>query len=158
MIVSPIFARHETFHPRHGWLKKGFDCAKKDPNVFLREDATTILGVGKNMVRAIRYWCSAFKILEETSRNGNKGKGCMTTVFGEQLLSDDGWDPYLESNASLWLLHWKLVQSYNFATAWNYTFNEFHLVDFTENHLFHALTEYMKKAHPSGVVLILRKN
>jgi len=22
-----VFARHETFHPRFGWLKKGFDRA-----------------------------------------------------------------------------------------------------------------------------------
>ncbi len=25
-----IFARHETFHPRFGWLKKGFDRALAD--------------------------------------------------------------------------------------------------------------------------------
>jgi hypothetical protein len=25
--IQPIFARHETFHPRFGWLKKGFDKA-----------------------------------------------------------------------------------------------------------------------------------
>ena len=25
MVNAPIVARHETFHPRYGWLKKGFD-------------------------------------------------------------------------------------------------------------------------------------
>jgi hypothetical protein len=34
-----IFARHETFHPRFGWIKKGFDRAAEDPGIFLREDA-----------------------------------------------------------------------------------------------------------------------
>jgi len=50
----PVFARHETFHPWFGWLKKGFDAATQDPEVFLREDAPVRLGVGKNMVNAIR--------------------------------------------------------------------------------------------------------
>src|SRR6266508_2474489 len=63
--LRPTFARHETFHPRFGWLKKGFDAASRHPDVFLRDDATVLLGVGKNMVRAIRYWCLAFKILYE---------------------------------------------------------------------------------------------
>ena len=47
--VNPIFARHETFHPRFGWLKKGFDAAVEEPEVFLREDAPVQLGVGKNI-------------------------------------------------------------------------------------------------------------
>ena len=57
-----FFARHETFCPRYGWLKKGFDAIKKYPDIFTRDDAIEILGVGKNMVRAIRFWCVAFKI------------------------------------------------------------------------------------------------
>ena len=47
---ASIFARHETFHPRFGWLKKGFDRASIDSETFLREDAPVRLGVGKNMV------------------------------------------------------------------------------------------------------------
>ncbi|EKD09459.1 DUF4007 family protein [Limnospira platensis] len=61
---NPVFARHETFHPRFGWLKKGFDQSEKDDRIFLAEDAPVRLGVGKNMVRSLRYWCQAFKILE----------------------------------------------------------------------------------------------
>ena len=36
---SPVFARHETFHPRFSWIKKGFDAARLYPAVFLQEDA-----------------------------------------------------------------------------------------------------------------------
>lgn len=78
--INPIFARHETFHPRFGWLKKGFDRASHDAEVFLREDAPIRLGVGKNMVRSIRYWCSAFKLLENDQ----------PTDFGTQLLDQAG--------------------------------------------------------------------
>jgi hypothetical protein len=127
-----VFARHETFHPRFGWLKKGFDRAVKEPEIFLQEDAPVRLGVGKNMVRAIRYWCHAFKLLEDDR----------PTDFGEQLLGNQGWDIYLEDPASLWLLHWKLLESPCTATAWNFTFNQYHQVEFTVDHLFDKLCEY----------------
>jgi hypothetical protein len=74
------------FTPGFGWLKKGFDQATQDPAIFLQDDATVRLGVGKNMVRSIRYWCSAFKLLEEDC----------PTEFGQQLLGLTGWDPYLK--------------------------------------------------------------
>ena len=151
-VSPPIFARHETFHPRFGWLKKGYDEAVKNSIIFLEDDAAVTLGVGKNMVRSIRYWCSAFGVLREVARNGNAGKECLPTNIGKQLLADDGWDPYLESNASLWLLHWKLVQPNGLATAWNFTFNEFLLSDFTEEHLYHSLIDYLGKVYPSVTV------
>lgn len=33
--VNPVFARHETFHPRFDWLKKGFDAAQKSSSISL---------------------------------------------------------------------------------------------------------------------------
>ncbi len=38
--------------------------------------------------------------------------------FGSALLGEDGWDPYLESSASLWLLHWKLLEAPCIAPSW----------------------------------------
>jgi hypothetical protein len=142
------FARHETFHPRFGWLKKGFDRASLDPEVFLREDAPVRLGVGKNMVRSIRYWCSAFKILENDQ----------PTKFGKRLLGTAGWDTYLEDPASLWLLHWKLLEPPCFATAWDFTFNYLRLVEFTAEDLFHQLCEYRDRESPRTVDSSLRKD
>jgi len=107
-VLSPIFARHETFHPRFGWLKKGFDAVCGDPDIFLAEDAHIQLGVGKNMAKSIRYWCKAFKLTDDSG----------ITEFGQQLLSEDGFDPYLEDSASLWLLHWQLLKPPCWATAW----------------------------------------
>lgn len=143
-----IFARHETFHPRFGWLKKGFDRASKDSEIFLHEDAPVQLGVGKNMVRSIRYWCSAFKLLENDQ----------PTTFGEQLLDVDGWDPYLEDPASLWLLHWKLLEQPCQATAWGFTFNMFPLVEFTVEDLLYQLCDYRDREAPRIVESSLRKD
>jgi Protein of unknown function (DUF4007) len=137
------FARHETFHPRYGWLKKGFDHACEDPGVFLREDATTVLGVGKNMVRAIRYWCLAYKVLDERRRDDNfRLFDLHPTDFGQRLLGDEGWDPYLEDPGSLWLLHWQLLRSPCRAPAWWALFNSSRSTQFGDAALVEELRRF----------------
>lgn len=143
-----VFARHETFHPRFGWLKKGFDRAAADADIFLREDAPVRLGVGKNMVRSIRYWCAAFKLLQNDQ----------PTEFGQRLLGLDGWDPYLEDPASFWLLHWHLLEPPNLATAWHFAFNEFRPIEFTVEDLFYQLCDYRDRVAPRTVDASLRKD
>ena len=59
------FSGHETFPFRYPWLKKGYDAVCEDGDVFLRDDAITTLGVGKNMVRSIRHWCLTAGVIEE---------------------------------------------------------------------------------------------
>ncbi len=112
--LRPIFSGHETFQCRHLWLKKGYDFVKSG-KAFSAEGGVVELGVGKNMVTSIRYWMRAFGLLE----NGDK-----LTGFAHWLFSDDeGFDPYLEDDASLWLLHHKLVKS-GYATSYSLIFNE----------------------------------
>jgi hypothetical protein len=124
--AEPAFARHETFHLRFGWLRKGFTAALEDPGVFSKPGATVELGVGKNMVTAIRYWCQAYKILE-VSPNEERPRmpHLRPTAFGHALLDEDGWDPWLEDPASLWLLHWKLLGPKCMAPVWWTAFNLF---------------------------------
>ncbi|MBR8834081.1 MAG: DUF4007 family protein [Stigonema ocellatum SAG 48.90 = DSM 106950] len=145
--VNPVFARHETFHPRFGWIKKGFDAALNS-EVFLREDAPVRLGVGKNMVSSIRYWCHTFKVLENDR----------PTDFGDRLLKDDGWDPYLEDPASLWLLHWNLLKPPCNAAAWYFTFNVFRGTEFSQEELLNALCDYRDSVAPRIVESSLKKD
>jgi len=145
---NPVFARHETFHPRFGWLKKGFDAATQDSEVFLREDAPVRLGVGKNMVNAIRYWCNAFKVLPDNASSDT----------GSRLLKDDGWDPFSEDPATLWLLHWNLLKPPCLATAWHFTFNVFRAVEFSQDELFNALCDYRDSVAPRIAESSLKKD
>lgn len=154
-IQTGFFARHETFTPRYGWLKKGFDGVtgfgatggfEGDPGIFDRDDAIEILGVGKNMVRSIRFWCLAFHIIEpeenpETLRNSGPMRA---TRFGEWLLTDDGWDPYLEDPASLWLLHWQLFTEPIYAPAWPICVNTSAAGTFSAKDLARKLAGYAK--------------
>ena len=149
--VFPIFARHETFHPRFGWLKKGFDKTYDDISVFSHDSAPTVLGVGKNMVKAIKYWCIAFKILDESKLNGKFYHG--PTDFAEKLLGDGGWDPFLENPSSLWLLHWNLFKPPCYAPAWFFMFNELNKIDFSIDDLFFSLREYKDRQFPGKKII-----
>lgn len=142
------FARHETFHPRYGWLKKGFDKTEQDPKVFLNDDAPVVLGVGKNMVRAIRYWCHATKLLEDVG--GARGAGSAPTEFGRALVGPAGLDPYLEDLGSLWLLHWRLLSPPCMATAWHFAFSIFARPTFSHEELSTALAEYADREFPTA--------
>src|SRR6266545_1488765 len=106
------FSGHETFPFRYSWLKKGLDAVTEDSALFLRDRAMVVLGVGKNMVRSIRHWCLAAGILETLQGPTHRPTGHLRpTWLGTALLADDGWDPYLEDPATLWLLHWQLASN-----------------------------------------------
>lgn len=149
--VRPIFARHETFHPRFGWLKKGFDKAHEDNSVFSQESAPVVLGVGKNMVKAIKYWCVAFKVVNESKDNGKYVH--RPSVFAEKLLQDGGLDPYLENPSSLWLLHWNLFKAPCYAPAWYFAFNAFNKIEFSADDLLFSLKEYRSRQFPESKIV-----
>ena len=146
--LKPVFARHETFHPRFGWLKKGFEKAKECPGLFLAPNAPVMLGVGKNMVSSLRYWSHAFKILKEDK----------PSEFGQNLLSDGGWDPFLEDAASLWLLHWNLLKPVCEATSWYFMFNYFRGAEFTADNLLLELQKYRDRIGSKVVDSSLKKD
>lgn len=150
ILSGPVFARHESFHPRFGWIKKGFDRAAADHSVFIADDATVQFGIGKNMVKSVRYWCSAFKVVEEFLESGNRARVSFPSYFGNELLADKGWDPYLEDVGSLWLLHWNLLKSPCSATTWDFVFNHFRYLEFTADEMLSAITEYKEIHFPKG--------
>ncbi|MEU4767739.1 DUF4007 family protein [Actinosynnema sp. NPDC023794] len=128
------FARHETFAPRFGWLHKAYMRVKDNPGTFIAEDAPVELGVGKNMVNAMRYWSKAFKLTREHLSEDGKTKAHIASPTWEArwLLDEDGADPYLEDPGSLWLLHWWLVSSRPGAKCWAPTwYTAFHLAPFS---------------------------
>lgn len=114
---SPSFAGHQTFAMRAGWLKKGLDAINDDPQFFARDEALVTLGVGKNMVSAIRHWLLATDLARAS------GRDMTATPLGLALLRDDGFDPYLEDPATLWLAHWHLCGPGSACFTWAWAFN-----------------------------------
>lgn len=122
-VPNPGFARHETFHLRFGWLKKCYDAVKKDERVFQSDDALVRLGVGKNMVRSIRFWGLAAKIIRQKKAPGEESRRGSSEVevteIGRMLFdSKGGLDPYLERPETLWLVHWLMYAPPSAIPAW----------------------------------------
>jgi len=133
------FGRHETFALRYSWLSKGFHALAKNPQVFDSDDATIELGVGKNMVLAIRYWLRACRMMHPTKAE--------TTDLGHLILDEEeGFDPYLEDEATIWLVHWLLTTNPRLATSFYWFFNKFHKPEFTSLELSTALADFIKES------------
>lgn len=135
--ATPTFANHQTFHPRFGWLKKGYDAAARDPNIFNDKTAPVLLGVGKNMVEAIRFWALATKVIARRAHPDRPRTSVYTpTRIGRALLDDrDGLDPYMEDPATLWMLHWLALSERTILPVWRLAFNDFDALEFTEDEL-----------------------
>ena len=131
----PTFARHETFQPRYGWIKKAIDAASDDADVFNQPDAVVRLGVGKNMVKSIRFWGLAFRVMTERPAVERRGSLVVPTKFGRAVFADDGWDPYCELPGTTWLLHWSLLKPGSMTPVWWLAFNEFSGIEFTPEEL-----------------------
>ena len=65
------------------------------------------------------------------------------TELGNALLAVDGFDPYLEDEATIWLLHWLLATNAERATSWYWFFNRFHKPEFTGQELNTALSDFV---------------
>jgi len=139
------FGRHETFPLRFGWLTKGHHAWSKNPDVFEDDEATVTLGVGKNMVSAIKYWMLATQIV-------NHDKTVLRPAeLGTKIFDEAGWDPYLEDDATIWLLHWLLASNAADATAIFWFFNRFHKPEFTGEELLQALKIFVAENLSSRV-------
>lgn len=109
-----VFSGHESFPCKTLWLKKGYDFVVQGRD-FNSPEAVIDLGVGKNMVAAIRFWLRVFGICENDR----------PSWLGDYLFNDEkGKDKYLEDLATLWLLHFHLVYR-NEATLYNWFFTDF---------------------------------
>lgn len=107
------FSGHESFPCKTLWLKKGYDY-DRDNGDFNAPLAVVELGVGKNMVAAIRYWFKAFGLNRES-----KTRWMADLLYGKQ-----GCDPYMEDAGTLWLLHYLLVSTGE-ATLYQWFFTDF---------------------------------
>lgn len=143
------FGRHETFQLRYSWLPKGFQEFKKDNKIFENDESTVKLGVGKNMVSSIKFWMKATQLLSENNE--------LTLMANYLLDEDEGQDPYLEDEATIWLLHWLLCTNSKQATTWFWFFNKYVSTDFDVTSMQKALESFIDQEleikQPSRVTL-----
>ena len=146
-LTNPSFSGHQTFPFRYTWLKKGVDAVTEDPTVFSSEDASVTLGVGKNMVASIRHWCQVSGLIRTDPHQRGR---FIPTNLGEAIFDDkNGFDPYLDDPATLWLIHWQIATNINQATAWYWAFNILRENQFAPNTFKERLYEWTRQQKES---------
>jgi hypothetical protein len=142
-IVRVRFSGHESFPLRFSWLAKGVRFCKTNPTGFSDPEAMVTLGVGKNMVRSIRFWCSEAQMIAPAQSDAkSRTPSLAPTPLGEFLFGEDGADPYVEDPATLWLIHWGLASRSAGPTTWYVLFNEVRTSEFSARSLVRDLRQY----------------
>lgn len=97
-----------------------------------------VLGIGANMVKALRYWLMATKLTCEP-KTGKKNQSL--TDLGQIIYNND---PYMEEIGSIWLVHYMLSTNEEDATAWYIFFNEFNKTEFTVDDFHSSIVKYIR--------------
>lgn len=135
--VKLKFSGHETFPLRHGWLLKAVTYIHENGKIRTSNDedlqnAVVSMGVGKNMVSSIRYWCEISRVIRD-----DRLTQFADLLFGNSTI--EGVDRYLEAPSSMWLLHWAINSNKAELTTSRWFFNHYNGQRFDKNSLIKAL-------------------
>lgn len=133
------FSGHESFACRYAWLPKAYRAINNAPAMFANEEGAMVhLGVGKNMVRSIRFWVEVMGVAAP-----GPNRTLIPTDFGRAIFADDGFDPFLEDARTLWLLHWNVATRFdNPLFAWDFLLYKWPYADLTRSE---ALAAFMRE-------------
>ena len=127
---------HESFSIREGWLTKGLIEVSANSKVFSEKDQTDIFGIGTNMVKSLKYWLIATKLIEETKKNEYQLSELGNLIFQ--------YDKYIEKKFTLFLIHTNLVLNSDKAFIWNLFFNKCHFKSFSKRDLFEQISDLLE--------------
>ena len=145
------FSGHDTFACRTTWLFKGIDFLNSRRDVDNQIDITSLnghlptidLGVGKNMVNAIKHWLLAFGIVD-TDENDCGELAQLIYADGD---ADNNLDAFIEDKFTLWVLHHEICTR-QYASIFHYFFKEYFkrksTRTFSEPEFVGALASYIK--------------
>ena len=148
------FRAHDTFFIRKGWLSKGMKYVYIKPDIFVdkNDNPMDVLGIGSNMVKALRYWLQTVGLTVEP-RSGRR-----TQQFTKLGLSVFEHDRFIEEMGTLFLLQYKLASNKDEDTAWYYFFNEFTMSEFSSEDFVASLQNYVLMNDSSASVAIRSLN
>lgn len=136
------FSGHQTFPLRIAWIPKAVGAITKglDPLTNIDEGITN-LGLGKNMVEALRCWIESFRVAQRV-----KGAWKLTPAGELVFHPEAGLDPYLEDVSTSWLLHWLIsTNTESPFFAWECIFNRWPATEFTATQVLEAFDRETQK-------------
>ncbi len=138
-----LLNKHGSFYIRNGWPTKIIDGIQKDGHIFSPNNELTAvdeLGVGRVMVKAMRYWTQAIGLsTEEKSQQGIEN---ILTPIAELIIK---YDLYCQDIGTLWLLHRILATNKDEATVWYWAFNIYSAKSFTKDDFVDAFNLYAER-------------
>lgn len=134
--------KHGSFYIRNGWPTKIIDAINDNENIFSpnnEANAVDSIGVGRVMVKALRYWSTSMGITLE----GKNQQGICHSLseLGEMI---NQYDSYCQDIGTLWLLHRNLSCNIEEATAWAWAFNHYPSKTFTKENFITAFYSYIQ--------------
>ncbi|WP_342548092.1 DUF4007 family protein [Paenibacillus sp. FSL P2-0089] len=147
------FGHHQSFYLRVNWLAKAFKMCDEDSRFFYSDLGFERIGLGKNMVKALRYWVVATTVMQEVKDN-ELGPVHALTPFGEIVKANDR---FIRLPLTSTALHCLLASNREQATTWYWFFNEYGNRSSTNEALLHDLEEWVKHHHHRAVSLTTLK-
>ena len=139
-----LLNKHGSFYIRNGWPTKIINAISADRLIFSPNnelEAVDTIGVGRVMVKAMRYWSVAMGLANEEKTQ--QGVVCNLTDLGNII---SAYDPFCQDKGSLWLLHRNLVANEEQATAWYWAFNVYNNKSFSKEDFCAAFYSYIQRA------------
>lgn len=149
------FSGHETFPCRYTWLPKAVNLIKANCQALSDDEESIVeLGIGKNMVKALRFWIQAMNVAK-----AERGKEYVITNFGEIIFGDQGVDRFLEDRRTLWLLHWNLLtQADSNLFAWDFLFNKWNQPNISPDEVLQAFERETIKIERKLSIVTLKQH
>ena len=139
-----LLNKHGSFYIRNGWPTKIMNAISTDRLIFSPNnelEAVDTIGVGRVMVKAMRYWAVAMGLAAEEKTQ--QGVACNLTDLGNIISAHD---PFCQDKGSLWLLHRNLATNEEQATAWYWAFNVYNNKSFSKEDFCSAFYSYIQRA------------
>lgn len=136
-----VINKHGSFYLRSGWGTKIIQAVEADNMIFSpanEQEAVDRIGLGRVMIKALRYWADASGLTTEEKVQGGIAKR-RTDLF--DLLEAN--DRYFQKPGSLLLLHRNIALNEENATAWYWAFNEFDKQAFSKEEFVEGLHYFL---------------
>ena len=136
-----VISKHGSFYMRSGWGTKIIDAVSEYPDIFSpsrEQTAIDTIGLGRIMIKALRYWAGAMGLCTE-----KKGNASIVLIPTDEFKVIAEKDKYFQRNVSLLLMHRNLANNKDDATAWYWFFNEWKEDDIDKERFINSFHPYL---------------
>lgn len=141
------FGHHQSFYLRLNWLAKAYKMLDEDPYFFTSDKGFEKIGLGKNMVKSLRYWVVALQVAQECRDEQRKAYHELTEVG--KLIKH--YDRFVRMPLTAGILHSLLATNVEQASTWYWYFNVYHHPAADQAQVLQELADWVAAHHSRPV-------